>query len=96
MYNTTDLSHKEPSTSEFPIWLYRPRPQQQPSNLANTGTLLDQAREKPTNVRKDLADADPENTTGVSADKSRAPVERDLEKGSIHRTQPDGNGPVGL
>ncbi|ODM24237.1 hypothetical protein SI65_02054 [Aspergillus cristatus] len=55
----------------------------------STKTLLDQARERPDNVREELSDADPQNTTGVAADRSRAPVDQDLEKGSVQRAQVD-------
>lgn len=54
-----------------------------------TDTLLEQARERPHNVREELSDADAQNTTGVAADRSRAPVDQDLEKGSVHRAQVD-------
>ncbi|OJJ83852.1 uncharacterized protein ASPGLDRAFT_350161 [Aspergillus glaucus CBS 516.65] len=55
----------------------------------STNTLLEQARETPHNVREELSDADAQNTTGVAADRSRAPVDQDLEKGSVHRAQVD-------
>lgn len=58
----------------------------------HTETLLERAKERPDNIREKLSDADPENTTGVAADRSRAPVDQDLEKGSVQRAQVDRNG----
>lgn len=55
----------------------------------NTEALLERARDRSDNVREELLDADTQNTTGVSADRSRAPVDQDLEKGSVHRAQVD-------
>jgi hypothetical protein len=56
---------------------------------SSTKALLERARDRSDNVREELLDADTQNTTGVSADRSRAPVDQDLEKGSVHRAQVD-------
>lgn len=54
--------------------------------------LLEKSKERPDNEKGDLKDSDPQLTTGVNADRSKAPAQQDLGKRSIQRAQFAGGG----
>ncbi|KAH8435196.1 uncharacterized protein LDX57_012825 [Aspergillus melleus] len=58
----------------------------------STQALIEKSKEKLQNARGGLNDPDSKLRTGVSVDKSKAPVQQDLGKGSTQRAQYSGGG----